>query len=201
MGGPEAAAALLPALQDTDPDVRWQAVVSLGRSRDLSVISSLGERITDPVAHVRRAAAQALGALRTAEAVLPLLIGLADPDSAVADAAATALASIGAPAVEPLCQALDSTSPAIRLRAARTLGLVGNRDALPALQARLPVLGLGGERHGGVVVTIRTAIRCIEESTHQIGGLPRTPRASEPDLRARPRAPGASREETGDPPR
>ena len=189
--GGAAAACLMRALVDTDPDVRWQITQALAKCGELHAVPDLCECLADRVPLVRRGAADALRRLPDPSAVPALVRALADADPSVADAASLALAGIGETAVAPLCEALEAGSMPIRLRAARTLGQLGQRSALPALRDRIPVLGLGGERHAGVLAAIREAIIRIERTTMTTSGLPRSPGCGVPDPRGRPRAPGS----------
>ena len=100
-------------------------------------------------------------------------------------------------AVEPLIQLLSASRPHLRRRAAETLGRLGARQALTALNKRL---GVFGELNPEVRAAVAQAIRDIEAATDATGGLPRAtsadavpegrPRAGQdqPTTDTRPRA-------------
>ena len=78
----------------------------------------LRKALTHPKEHVRALAAVALGRLKDASAAEALVAVLRDEQSeAVRSAAAAALASIGAPAVEPLMVAFTLRNPPARFKA------------------------------------------------------------------------------------
>ena len=128
---------LFTDLYDTNPIVRSQAVKSLGKSGDKSVIPALLEIIhKDAVPHVRHAVAAAFqGKLADISAVSALTkVLIHDQDLYVRGAAAAALGIIKDPrAVSYLCQALKDPSEHVRWASAFPLGQIGDQSAAPAL--------------------------------------------------------------------
>ncbi len=100
------------------------------------------------------------------------------------------LKALGAVALPALCEKLSRGSEKVREGAARGLGILGLREALPILRARLPRLGVGGERDRNVLAAIREAIRRIESATQETSGRPRAVRDLPIDPAGRPRSAG-----------
>ncbi len=73
----------------------------------------------------------ALSTMQGARAIQPLIIALGIKDSRVQRASTIALVKIGAPAVEPLCSALKTTNPTLRIHAAETLKELCYAHAIP----------------------------------------------------------------------
>jgi HEAT repeat protein len=146
-----AAAALLPLLKDKDEFVRREVAYALGRTRSRSATAALSERLlNDKEDGVRGAAAVALGDIADEAAVISLVGTLAPELSArgssrrkreqnvfVLRAAAGALGKIksraGTAALISVMsnEKLDSD---VRREAARSLGLIGDPSAVPALR-------------------------------------------------------------------
>ena len=148
----QSAAALLPLLQDKDEFVRREVAYSLGVTRSRTATDALSERLlNDKEAGVRGAAAVALGHIGDESAVIALASALAPQLSAPAKskrkpeenpfvlrAAAVALGQIknraGVPAL--LFAVNNEKFPYdVRREAARSLGLIGDPSAIPALQS------------------------------------------------------------------
>jgi hypothetical protein len=83
--------------------------------------------------------------------------------------------------------ALEIGDTQLRKLAAEALGKLGRREALPALKARLPKLGLRGERDKDVLAAIRAAIEKIEKATAATKDLPRPATTLTPDAATLPR--------------
>ncbi len=147
----ESAAALLPLLNDKDEFVRREVAYSLGATRSRSATTALSERLlTDKEDGVRGAAAVALGHIGDEAGVIALVGVLAPQLSAPAQgkrkrednefvlrAAAVALGQIKSKAGVPALLAVVSNekSPAdVRREAVRSLGLIGDPTAIPALK-------------------------------------------------------------------
>lgn len=153
----ESAAALLPLLNDKDEFVRQEAAYALGRTGSRSAVAPLIERLsTDKKDGVRGAAAVALGQLGDESAVVPLANVLAPENMSsgkgkargsrnkenifILRAAAASLGQIASRAGLPsLIAALEdeTTVTDVRREAARSLGLIGDPAAEPALRKAL----------------------------------------------------------------
>ena len=124
--GPDALAPLgHAAVSDADPEVRLEAIKSIGRlgPAGAPAVPALVQASRDRVIFVRRGAATALGSVRatTPEALEALIHGLVDPDAAVVDNAAHSLLSLGPPAIGPLTQSLKDPDGGLRQMAVLTL--------------------------------------------------------------------------------
>lgn len=154
----EAATRVLPLLSDRDEFVRREAAYALGLTRSALAVGALAAALeTDREAAVRGAAAVALGQIGDAGAApflagslarrLPPRAGRERPrrrrveqDEFVRRAAAVALGQLRSrEAVPVLIETLgDESAPDdLRREAARSLGLIGDAAALPALRAAL----------------------------------------------------------------
>jgi HEAT repeat protein/cyclophilin family peptidyl-prolyl cis-trans isomerase len=134
MGAAEAAEYLLDGLGSRRAPVRAAAIRALARvdaELFLMVLSTL-----DPDSHwsVRAALAEALSAVE-AEVALPRLHAmLEDADQRVIPAVLASLVRLGDPAVGPvLLERLGHSDVVVRAAAARHLGELGRREAVPAL--------------------------------------------------------------------
>jgi HEAT repeat protein len=152
LDGSESAAALLPLLNDKDEFVRREAAYALGATHSKAATGALTDHLlNDKEAGVRGAAAVALGQIRDENAVMPLANTLAQQPSAPAKgkrkpetnpfvlrAAAVALGQIKNRAGTPaLISAVSNEKfpDDVRREAARSLGLLGDPAAIPALQS------------------------------------------------------------------
>ena len=152
MGSEESAAQLLPLLNDKDEFVRRETAYALGLTHSRSATSPLSERLlNDKEDGVRAAAAVALGEIADEAAVVALAGALApelsapakkkqkrEPNVFVLRAAATALGRIKSRAgTSALISALSNEKlhADVRREAARSLGLIGDPAAVPALRA------------------------------------------------------------------
>ena len=147
----ESTAALLPLLNDREEFVRREVAYALGATRSRSATAALSDRLlNDKEAGVRGAAAVALGHIGDEAGVIALVGALAPQLSAPAKgkrkredndfvlrAAAVALGQIKSRAGTPALLAVISNekSPAdVRREAVRSLGLIGDPTAIPALK-------------------------------------------------------------------
>jgi HEAT repeat protein len=150
----EAAAALLPLLQDKKEFVRQEAAYALGRTRSRTAVEGLAAALEkDKLPGVRGAAAVALGMIGDKETAWHLADTI-DPNVFVSKgkrkkkednefvqrAAAHALGQIKSRAAVPALIAAISNkrmSDDVRREAAFSLGLIGDPSAVPALRAAL----------------------------------------------------------------
>ena len=148
----ESAAALLPLLNDKDEFVRREVAYALGATRSRTATASLVDRLlNDKEDGVQGAAAVALGMIGDDNAVIPLASVLApqlsepakskrkpETNQFVLRAAAVALGQIKNRAGTPaLIAALNNEKfpTDVRREAARSLGLIGDPAAIPALKS------------------------------------------------------------------
>ena len=152
IGGDESASLLIPLLNDKDEFVRRETAYALGSTRSRTATAPLSDRLlNDKEDGVRGAAAVALGQIADEAAVVALASTLAPELSAPAKskkkreqnvfvlrAAATALGQIGSRAgTAALISALSNEKfpDDVRREAAKSLGLIGDPTAEPALRA------------------------------------------------------------------
>lgn len=148
----DSAAALLPLLNDKDEFVRRETAYALGQTRSRTATTSLTDHLlNDKEAGVRGAAAVALGRIGDENGVIALASVLAlqlsapaknrrkpETNAFVLRAAAVALGEIKNRAGTPaLIEALNSEKfpQDVRREAARSLGLIGDPAAIPALKS------------------------------------------------------------------
>ncbi|HEU4876019.1 MAG TPA: HEAT repeat domain-containing protein [Pyrinomonadaceae bacterium] len=151
IGSEESVPYLLPLLNDKDEFVRREAAYALGLTRSRSATAALSERLlNDKEDGVRGAAAVALSQIGDEAAVIALVGTLApelsapekkkrkrEPNVFVLRAAAVALGQIKSRAgTAALVSALSNEKlPSdVRREAARSLGLIGDPSAAPALR-------------------------------------------------------------------
>jgi HEAT repeat protein len=142
--------AVVKALDDANPFVRWGAARALGRMAGfggpevVKAVTALGKHLSDENGRVRTTAAVALARYGPAakSAVKDLAAAVQKGDSNVSQLAMRALAAIGAeakPALPELIEALTAKEAPVRLAAARTLGQLGPvaKEALPRLRVAM----------------------------------------------------------------
>jgi len=140
---------LIIALKDMNVDVRVHAAEALGWIGDTRAVKPLCAVLQDKDTSARRTAAQSLGMIGDARAVEPLIAALKDKDSnllwaelegkqtSVRLLAAKALSRIGTPAVEALIVALKDKDSDVRVLATKTLGEIGDAQAVQPLLSAL----------------------------------------------------------------
>jgi HEAT repeat protein len=128
--------ALIAALADEDPWVRYFAARSLSAQPDEAALGPLARVAAgDRAPHVRIAAVEAVGQIGGAQSA-PLLTAHAEgADSVLAAAAIRALGQVSHPAaLPPLLRALKSEDPSIAITAAGALAARGDAEAVRALR-------------------------------------------------------------------
>jgi len=142
LGSDASAGYLLPLLNDKDEFVRRETAYALGHTKSRTATAALSERLLiDKEAGVRAAAAVALGEIADEAAVVPLVQTLSSTKKAnpfVLRAAAVALGKIKSRAgtAALIATLSNETLPSdVRREAARSLGLIGDPSAAPALKA------------------------------------------------------------------
>lgn len=106
IGGRDALATLIEALDDRSTDVRVEAARYLGEHRHRRAAAPLLAALERDCEAVRREAARALGRIGASEAVDPLVRTLGDRDPGVRYTAAEALECMGPVAIEPVASTL-----------------------------------------------------------------------------------------------
>jgi HEAT repeat protein len=149
IGAEQSAGLLIPLLKDKDEFVRREAAYALGLTRSNVATDPLSDRLlNDKEAGVRGAAAVALGQIADEAAVVALVGTLApelsgskkkrEQNEFVLRSAASALGRIKSRAgTAALMSALSNENMPgdVRREAARSLGMIGDPSATPALQA------------------------------------------------------------------
>jgi HEAT repeat protein len=158
---PRAVEPLIQALNDTNSQVREEAARSLGKLNDSRAVEPLIQALKDNNSDIRTNAAEALGKIKdpkaeealgayqinkvnvlveqgeaTTEDVEKYIQDLKDENSTVREIAALDLRLIKDPdhrSVEPLIEALNDKEIQVRLRAADTLGEIGDARAVDPL--------------------------------------------------------------------
>jgi HEAT repeat protein len=131
--GESALPTLFGLLDSADPDRRWWALRALAEIPHPEVPPRLRSYLDDPDPDVRQCAALGLSEQPWTEAIPDLVKALDDEDRLLARLAGDALIAIGSPAVSSLIEALESGTPSAQIEAARSLALIGNPEAIPAL--------------------------------------------------------------------
>jgi len=128
---------LIPPPDPEEKKIRIEVAGALGRLGDRRAVAHLIGALHDPSWEVRRETAWALGQIRDPMAMLPLMARLDDIE-AVRLEVERALLEIRSPAaVEPAIAKLKDKELTVRLIAARLLGKLLDRRAVPALIATL----------------------------------------------------------------
>lgn len=181
--GEESAQVLIPLLNDKDEFVRQETAYALGRTGSRSAVAPLIERLsTDKKNGVRGAAAVALGQLGDESAVVPLAMVLAPETTSpgnkkarsirnkenvfILRATAASLGQIRSRAGLPALIATledETTVSDVRREAARSLGLIGDSAAEPALRKAL----MSADAHLG-----RAAFEALRRISNLQKGLP-----------------------------
>lgn len=135
---PEAIAALIRALADPEPIVRWQVAEALAAQEAGHVFPALKAALADPEPLRRAGAAEALGRLGGEAAALALRPCLRDADPRVRAAAAAALGDLAdTTALTDLLPLLDDPDTDVVRAAATAIGRSGNAAAAVPLARAL----------------------------------------------------------------
>jgi HEAT repeat protein/Na+/melibiose symporter-like transporter len=110
-------------LDDPDPDVREEAVRSLGRFGGPDDVPFLAERLQNRLSTVRTASARALGLIGHADAIPFLLKGLGDMSEDIREACAAALGRTGTAEAGEVLRSLLSGSDTERVKVAGAMAL------------------------------------------------------------------------------
>jgi len=102
--GPIAVPAIIEMLDESNADVRFNAINMLGQIDDERVVAALIESLEDPEIWIKRVAIKNLGKTKSLEAVDPLVNCLSDEEIDIQEASLEALTSIGMPAVDLLME-------------------------------------------------------------------------------------------------
>jgi HEAT repeat protein len=138
--GTPAVEPLIAALKEKDAEVRWRAVVNLGKIKDTRAVEPLIASLkSDRDERVRREAAEALDQIKDSRATEPLIAALKDKDFEVRANAARGLGRGDAPrAFEALLAALTGDKdPSVRISAAEALGETRDPRAIEPLIAAM----------------------------------------------------------------
>jgi len=138
----EAVPGLLLALRDADPLVRQYSAWGLGNLGERArteVASALVVVLEDPIPAVADAAAQAVGSIGAGPEIIARVLTMLREGSVQARRAAiTVLGLLESPlAYDGLLNALADRDAEVRQRAIAALGELGDRRAVPAIEARL----------------------------------------------------------------
>ncbi len=131
--GKEAIGYLIEALKDPHYGVRIAAAEGLGEIGDGAAVEALVLLSGDVREDVRIAAARALGSIGDRRSIRLLIHLFGDRYHGVRVAAADAVAVFGRDALRALEEALDDPVPAVRVTAAKAIGLIGAGESVPVL--------------------------------------------------------------------
>lgn len=125
---------LQEAMNDTDSDVRKQALQGLTRLGVPIAFDTLVAALKDPDSDIREQAAFALGRTGDKRAVAPLTTALSDEDADVREQAVFALWQMGATdALPALRKAITDPSSDVREQALMALWQMGDKASVPAI--------------------------------------------------------------------
>lgn len=135
---PRALPGLIRCLHGDDWQLREEAAIALGRSRDRRATAALLETLSDYSGDhsVQELAAEALGEIGDSDAVLALLEAVEKGDESTHAAARQALARIPG-AIDAVKTELASASPPRRRAAVEALAAMGGGSSVGAVAARL----------------------------------------------------------------
>ena len=128
---------LIVLLNSSNPDHRWWAVRSLSKFQDPNASEALQRSLSDSDASVRHCAAMGLRHIPHPDAIPALVQALGSKDRFFARLAGDALTALGERAIPALAEALQSSNPATRGEAARSLAKMKNPETLPILYSAI----------------------------------------------------------------
>ena len=131
--GDAAIAALRPLLAAPQAERRWWAIRTLAEIPGGWTVPWSLEALEDEDLAVRQCAALGLSRQPDERALPALVEAMRSDDALLARLAANALEAIGAAAVPALLDVMENGPQAVRLEAARTLAMIGDTRAIPAL--------------------------------------------------------------------
>lgn len=135
----QAAAALVPLLDDRIPDVRYMAALSLGRLEDSGAVDHLIEMArSDRDDLPRQAALAALGQIGDPRATDVLIEALTSPSPDLRFQATASIVQVNpTAALEPLRSTLSDEDPEVRSSAAAALGDLHDLESIDAVATML----------------------------------------------------------------
>jgi HEAT repeat protein len=110
-----------------------EAAAALGLISDARSVEPLIGALEDKEGFCRREAAVALGQIADQRAIQPLARALQEQDETLRDCAAAGLGRIGPPAFDAVINVFHSADPVMRESAAKALGAIRDRRAIPVL--------------------------------------------------------------------
>jgi HEAT repeat protein len=188
---PDAVEPLISLLSDEDQNVRAEVLTTLGRIRDPRAAEPIVQLLTSGRINPIRPAIETLGILGNSYAV-PVLCSIlktdSDADRAAACEALARIADHGS--IDALCKALRDPSVLVRDRSVEALRRIDSVDSLPALKARLALIG--GETNWTIRAAIVSAVRSISPPDSPTSKLPRAILPARPRSDRRPRGDNAT---------
>ena len=151
--GKPAMPCLIEALQNRDWYVRANVVETLGKMKDNRVLDLLISTLNDENLKVKLAAAKALGEIGDIRALEPLMAAFTIDNYDFQLFISRGLEKIGKPAVMPLISALKDKNSSTRRLASKSLGRIGDEQAIDPL-----VTVLMSDNHPGARSNAATAL-------------------------------------------
>jgi len=131
--GENALPALFELLGSDDPEARWWALRALSGIPHPTTKRHLQRFLSDPDPEMRKCAALGLRTQPWSGAIRDLINLLEDEDRILARIAGDALIATGSQAAPDLINTLGKGTPAAQIEAIRSLALIGDPKAIPAL--------------------------------------------------------------------
>jgi HEAT repeat protein len=131
--GENALPALFELLSADDPEARWWGLRAAAGIPHPMVQQHLQSFLSDPDPEMRKCAALGLRIQPSLDAIHDLVDMLGDKDRIMARTAGDTLIATGSQAVPDLIDTLEKGTPAAQIEAARSLALIGDPKAIPAL--------------------------------------------------------------------